>query len=218
MSEEVELNIVILPDEKTKSTAIETSRKIGNEYPVEFVLNDRTTQPHITVYQARFPEKNLNQIKSNLRNVASKISPFEMTLSKFSDYWSFIFWNSLPTNEFIHLNKSVVYQLNPLRDGLLLSHLKTFRGNMSEMYSIQNYGSLLPGKDIDPHITVSRLKSEQDSKKVSKSMNPRLSKFLVDRICLGTLGPNGTVTEITDEFRFGGGGKSPYILKSENYF
>ena len=213
---ETELNIIILPDEKISEMAIDMSRKAREIAPTNFVLDGRKIIPHVTVYQARFPENNIDKISAYLKTVAEKMSPFELAFGKTSHWNNYVFWNTDATNEYMHLNKSVIYQINPLRDNLILKGLDGKKWNMSETYSIQNYGSLLPGKDYTPHITVTAAKTDQDAQKISQEIRPKIAKFTATKIALGRLGEFGTVTEIMEEFHFSGQGA--YNLRPQNYF
>lgn len=213
---ETELNVVILPDDKVRDMAIEMSRKAREIGQTNFILDGRRLFPHITVYQARFPENNVDRIKAYLKTIAERLSPFEVSLGKTSRWNNYIFWDTEATNEFMHLNKSVIYQLNPLRENLVLKGLEGKKWNMSETYSIQNYGSLLAGKDFTPHITIAAAKTDQDAQRIAQEMRPKIAKFAASKIALGRLGEFGTVTEILEEFPFGGQGA--YNLRSQNYF
>lgn len=213
---ELELNVVLMPDNGVRDVAIDISRKLSENFQTNFVLNATNKLPHITIYQAGFPGKNLDQISAYLKTVASRMSPFEVILGKFSRWNNYIFWDMEVTNEFMHLNKSVVYQLNSLREGVILKYLQGGKWNMSETYSIQNYGNLLPGKDYTPHITICSLKDDREAERALQETRPKIAKFIATKMFLGPRGQHGTFTEIMEEFPFGG--QSPYMLRSQNYF
>lgn len=215
MARESELNVVLLPPKEIRDAAIDMSRKLSESFATEFTLGQNRI-PHITVYQARYPEKNLESIEYNLNVIAKKTSPFELPLSKFSTFKGYVFWDSDFTNEFSFLNKSVVYQLNPLRDGLVLEHLRNFSGSMGERFDIQNYGSLIVGRSLSPHVTISKTVREADALRAFQELRPRIVRFNVTSIFLARLGPFGTVTEILREYPFGGQGA--YNVNSRNYF
>ncbi len=216
MGNEVELNIVVLPDEKVKELAIDLSRKLRETYQTDFVLDGGKNHPHITIYPARFPEKNVDAVSAYLKTIASRMAPFEVSFGKIFRHLGFIWWNAELTNEFVYLHRSVMYQLNPLREGLVLKGFQTGKFALDETYNIQNYGYSLLGNLYQPHITISHLKSEQDARKIIDDMRPRVAKFIATKIALGTLGDFGTVTEIREVFEFGG--QSPYMLRPQNYF
>jgi len=216
MGNEVELNVVILPEEKIRDVAVDISRKIRETHPTDFVLDGKTKIPHMTVYQARYPERNVDAVRAYLKTVAARTSPFEVALGKFSNWSGYIFWDAEATNEMTHLVKSVVYQLNPMREGLVRKGVQTGKWDMQQTYEIQNYGTLMVGGSLPPHVTVSKTTNERDGQTVVRELRPRIAKFVAAKIFLGTNGEHGTLTEILEEFPFGGG--SPYMLRSQNYF
>ncbi len=216
MANELELNIVILPDEKTKEIAIDLSRKVSETYQTDFVLDGRKKHPHISIYPARFPEKKFDSVVAYLKTIASRMAPFEVALGKFFNHSGFIWWNAELTNEFVHLHRAVLYQLNPLREGLILKAFQSGKFAMDETYNIQNYGYSLVGNLYQPHVTITHISNQQEARKVVEEMRPRIAKFIATKIAIGTLGDLGTLTEILEEFPFGG--QSPYILKPQNLF
>lgn len=204
MAKEEELNVIIQPPPEIAKIAIDLSKSLAGSYQTNFVLDGQNTFPHITIYQARFPEKNFDAINFNLKVIAQRMSPFQLSLNKFSTYKGYILWNCDLTNELSHLINSVVYQLNPLRNGLIANGLKTLSNlNLGETYDIQNYGSLVVGRSIQPHITITKMVNENDSYAVFQNLRPRITKFMVDKMHIGTLGPFGTVTEIIEGYPLG---------------
>lgn len=216
MASEVELNVVILPDEKVKEVAIDFSRKVREGHQADFVLDGKTNHPHVTIYPARFPQKNVDAAIAYLKTIASRMAPFEVALGKFYNHSGFIWWNAELTNEFVHLHRAVLYQLNPLREDLVLKGFQSGKFGMDETYNIQNYGYSLVGSLFQPHITISRVSDQQDARRVVEEMRPRVAKFIATKIHLGVQGEHGTLTEILEEFPFGG--QSPYMLRPQNYF
>lgn len=216
MAKEVELNIVLLPEDKIRDVAIDISRKVHDTVETDFILDGKTKFPHITVYQARFPEKNMASISATLKTIAGKITPFEVSLGKFSSFGEFIFWDADVTNELMYLHRSVLYLVNPLREGLILKGLQDGKWDMGLTYNIQNYGSLLVGSSYQPHITIAHPTHKEDVKKTVVDLRPRVAKFTANKMCIGLLGDYGTVTKILEEYPFGGQGS--YVVKTQNYF
>lgn len=216
MGKEFELNVVLLPPREIGDAAIDTSRKLRESFKTLSVLDGKNTFPHITLYQARFPEKATDAIRAYLKTIAGKNAPFEVSLGRFSSFYRSIWWEAQLTNEILHLSKAVIYQLNALRQGLVIDFWKNGKWNMSETYSIQNYGSVLMSESFLPHIMIATLENAEDVQPALRAMRPRVAKFVASKMHLGVLGKFGTVTEILEEFPFAGG--SPYMLKPQNYF
>lgn len=202
MNNEIELGVILLPSPQVRDIAIDVSRKLHENFPTDTVLDGKKLHPHITVYQARFPAKSIDRIVAFTKAIVEKVSQFEISLGKFSAWKEFMWWNAEPSNEFDHLSKSVIYQLNPLREGLLLDGLEKGIQNrkfdMSETFSIRNYGSITH----PPHLTITHMQSEQDARSAVEALSPRVAKFAAKEMHLGILGKFGTVTEILDTFPF----------------
>ncbi len=198
MEESTSLNIIYLPDEITRQKAIELSEKVASKLPAEFVLGQGAI-PHITIYQALFPTKNIEKIKDVVRQIASQSTPFEIEMSEFvaNVVLGFVWWNCIKTDNIEKIYSEVIEKANPLREGLIPEGLKNYQGPEEKKREIQNYGSL----QNHPHITISRLKNNDDGQKALDILGEKEdSVFKVDKIALGLMGDHGTVTEIIEEF------------------
>ncbi len=195
----IALNIVYLPDEPTRNKTIELSQKLAARLPTEYILNPKNPLPHITIYQGLFPIKNQEKVKEVIKQIASQIKPFEITLTEFviGVVKSFVWWNCLKTSRLAQIQKVVVEKANPLREGLIPEVIKTYQVSIEEKNQIKKCGSIIS----PPHITISRLKNPDDGEKVLKILGEgEHSVFRVDRIALGHMGDHGTVTGIIESF------------------
>lgn len=68
-------NIIIRPDEKVRSIAIELSKRLNSSFDCYFVLG-RDIHPHITLFLAQFPVKNLDKLRERVSKIASSHSTF----------------------------------------------------------------------------------------------------------------------------------------------
>ncbi len=200
----VSLNIATLPDKKVQEKAIQLSTKIAKQFPTEFILNTTNFLPHITVYQAHFPVKNIDKIKSTLREALGKLRPVKISLDDFSvSHKTFLFWNCRRTEELTTTQRQIIEKLNPLREGLVLPHLANVEGISEEdALDISNYGSLLIGPRYKPHITITRLRKAIDGEQalqVLKSENTKDS-FTSNSLVLAYLGNHGTVNGVIRSF------------------
>lgn len=216
MQKEVELNIVILPPREIREAAIEMSRKLKEGFQTELTLNGLNSLPHMTLYQARFPENALEAVSAYLREIARKTSPFEVSLGGMSSFYRSVWWDVQPSSDITHLSKSIIYQLNPLREGLTVGFWKGGKWNMSETFSIENYGSVVIGDSFRPHVTITTLRDQRDVRPALDSMRPKVVKFVSESMHLALLGDMGRVTQVLEEFPFKG--PSAYNLGPRNYF
>lgn len=192
------LNIVILPDKKIKNLAIQFSKKLADKFPVEFILAKNDYLPHITLYQAEFPEKNIEKIKLTIKDICKKNFSFKINLLGFSNFEKFIFWN-IKSGLINKLHQQVVGKLNPLRQGLIMNNLLSVNKNLytGVKEDIKKYGSLLIGKNYLPHLTITCLRNKSYIKKALQELkNNNSLVFTVNKIHIGLLDKFGTVRKI----------------------
>lgn len=199
------LNIAILPSDEVTRQAITMSKKIAEEVSSRFILNSNTLIPHITVYQAQYPSKNVDNLKSIARNLSLEQELFEITLDAITvSHETFLFWNCEKSLILKNLQKKAVELANPLREGLIPISLADVGGlSKGDRYDVKHFGALLIGPRYKPHITITRLNKEGDAEKAIKILSgyKKLS-FKPKELILGYLGDHGTVTRIVGNFRF----------------
>ncbi len=191
-----------MPDGITRQKAIELAYKISSKLPVEFVLGQGTI-PHITIYQATFPNKNIEKLKDIVREIASQTTPFEIEMGPFLanvGVPGFVWWNCIKTDIMNKVHLEIIDRANPLREGLVPDNLKNYSGPEIGKKEIEGYGSLLVKERYSPHITITRIKNPDDSDKVMNILGEEKSEFKADKIVLGYLGDHGTVTGIIEDF------------------
>ena len=201
----VTLNIAILPSDEVAVQAIAMSKKIAEEVGSRFILNFDNLIPHITVYQAQYPSRNIDNLRSIARNLSLKQELFEIRLDVITvSYGTFLSWNCERTRILQNLQSEAVELANPLREGLIpqsLTDVKNLSGG--DQYDVKMFGALLVGPRYTPHITITRLNKETDAQKAIEvlSGSENLS-FKPKGLILGYLGEHGTVTGIVENFRF----------------
>ncbi|MBI4096237.1 MAG: 2'-5' RNA ligase family protein [Candidatus Levybacteria bacterium] len=199
------LNIAILPSDEVISQAIAMSKKIASEIESRFVLNLNTLIPHITVYQARYPNKNMDKLRSVARSLSLERELFEIKLNAITvSHETFLFWNCRKNLILQNLQRKVVELANPLREGLVPDSLADVCSlSEGDRYDVKHFGALLIGPRYQPHITITRLSKKEDAEKATKVLSgyKKLS-FKPKDLILGYLGEHGTVSGIVENFRF----------------
>lgn len=198
-------NTAIIPPDDVSIQAIEMSKKVAEGVESEFVLNLDRLLPHITVYQAKYPNKNIEKLKNIVRKLSSEQELFEVKLDVITVFYgTFLFWNCGKTDALQDLHQKVVRLANPLRDGLIPEQLANRRGlNEGDRYDIKTFGALLIGPRYKPHITITRLKRQDDAEKAIRILGDSKSLYFKPKaLILGYLGEHGTVTGIVESFRF----------------
>lgn len=198
------LNIAILPSDDIAIEAIAMSKKIANEVGSEFILDQDRFIPHITIYQAQYPNKNIEMLKKLVQDLSSGKS-FEINLDAVTiSYETFLFWKCEKTDILRELQAKAIETANPLREGLIPAQLANVTGlSEGDKYDAKNFGALLIGPRYDPHITITRLKRKEDAEKAIGVLgSSKKLSFKPKALILGHLGQHGTVTGVIESFRF----------------
>lgn len=201
----IALNIAILPSDEVIAQVIGMSKKIADEVGSRFILNLHTLIPHITIYQAQYPGKSVDKLKSIAKILSLEQELFEIKLDVITvSHGTFLFWNCQKSVILQNLQEKAVELANPLREGLIPTSLVDVTGlSEGDKYDVKHFGALLIGPRYEPHMTITRLNKEEDAEKAIKilSGSKKLS-FKPKELILGYLGGHGTVTGIVENFRF----------------
>jgi hypothetical protein len=198
------LNIAILPSDEVTTQAITMSKKIADEVGSRFILNFDNLIPHITIYQAQYPNKNIDKLKKLVQDLSSRNS-FEINLDVLTiSHETFLFWECEKTDILRELQARAIKIANPLREGLVPAQLFNVMGlSEGDKYDAKTFGALLIGPRYEPHITITTLKRKEDANKAIRILgSSRKLSFKPKALILGYLGEHGTVTEIVESFRF----------------
>lgn len=198
MPEIINLNVVLLPSEKTSQKAIELSRIIGEEFETFFTLNSENCIPHISFYHAAYPGKNVSQIKDAITSITKEIKSFPIELK--TVFWHKEGWldfQAVKSGPLISLHNLVVNKLNPLREGNLMESDRkdssSYLAEEQEMLRLYGYRHAM---DLfRPHLTITRLKTGDVAKVAGKLEGNDLS-FEADIVALCQLGDYGTCIDI----------------------
>lgn len=200
----VSLNIAILPSDEAVVRAITMSKQIAESLGSEFVLGLDTLIPHVSIYQGEYPERNIDSLKSIVSDLAKEQESFEIKLNSISvSHGTFLFWNCDKTDILRNLHQEAVKLANPLREGLVLTQLAD-RTELSpgDKYDVENFGSLLIGPRFTPHITITRLKKEEDAGEAISLLGVKEFSFKPKGLVLGYLGKDGTVIVVLEIYNF----------------
>jgi 2'-5' RNA ligase len=192
------LNVVILPSRPINKEAINLSNEIFNSGLSSFALEDGKLYPHITLYQAYFPTRNIPIVKAELSAISKSLENFRIDLNSFSvEFDNWLFWNCAKTKYLENLQATIIERLNPLREGNLPPTINV--NNLTNDYKedLEKFGTLLVGSRYMPHITIAHIKEAKDAQvALEKAGNSLERVFICSGISLTMLGSLGTVTEI----------------------
>ena len=124
----ITLNIAILPSDDVAIEAVEMSNKVANEVESEFSLDQSRFLPHITVYQAQYPNKNVKILKKLVQDLSSRES-FQINLGAITiSHETFLFWKCEEVDILRRLQAKAIEIANPLREGLIPAQLANVTG------------------------------------------------------------------------------------------
>lgn len=200
-------NIVLLPDIAIEKTACAASQQLAQVEQTQFVLDAKQFFPHITLYQAAYPEKSLDTIIAALDKSIGQFNALNITLNSVSNYNEFIFWNAEISPELRALHEQCIQLLNPLRKGVLSEDntkaLEDPRIGDAEKEAIRECGYLLAHNQFQPHITITKLLSTDGIETAVDALQnhvPNTATSPASRLALTTVGEHGTVNHIYKEW------------------
>jgi len=199
-SDTLDLNVALLPDAHIGDTAISLSQKIAGKYSVHFTLDSVNHIPHLSLYHARYPNKNSTEVVNQIERVAKLASPFPVILDRVACLENFIFLAARGSGGLSLLQSMVLDALNPLREGLILPDYRTILDNKSadlqQVEYIRHYGYAYVKEAFSPHVTLTRLKEKREITKAMALVPNEIRTFQSSELVIGTIGPHGTLTKI----------------------
>ncbi len=187
-------NLVLLPDQRLTDKAINLSRELAR-FDSYFVLEEGKRFAHISLYKFQLKAEDIPKVDEALASIARSVSPLQLKARTYSyehDGYHFIDVEYEKTAELLGLQKSVIEAVNPLREGMRekdKERMLSAEGLSLENY--QKYGYNLVGELFRPHISLTRLKTEDHD--VSKVLDD-LHDFDGSFVALGLFetGDHGT--------------------------
>lgn len=196
------LNIVLLPNEKTYNLAIELSNELSKKVRTNFILNGKDLIPHLTIYQAEFPDENKSKVLEEVYNIVKNLHPFTLDMGGFSSTpEGNIWWNSIFTEPMATLQKESIKKCNHLRNNLIIPGLENLIEKGEDYKNeITKYGSLWLYDRYVPHISLTSVEQKHIDLALQHLNFEKKISFKSEKIAVGKLGKNGTVTSIIKEF------------------
>ena len=202
------INVVVRPDMDTTNISRSLGSIMEKTFENYYTVSDETFIPHCTIYQAQYPTKNYDLIKSKLLDISKNTKKFELKVGPYELHAnSYVWWNIEKTDELNDLHYKVLNELNPLREGQLLNFIRPdFTGYLNgpdfskeESENVKKYGSIVVDKIFQPHLTIGKTRNKIYEKNM-EILPETESAFKVDEIIIGKMGDHGTVTKILERF------------------
>jgi 2'-5' RNA ligase len=164
--------------------------------------------PHISLFQGRFLNTNIDKLIEITKSVFSNISSFPIKLDSQLQIRSNgnIFWNAEKSETLQSLHKLALKNFHPLTKGLLMDQMQKLlqQTNISQRqrYLIENFGSPLSAENFTPHITICNVNDIKSKKSISEIKPPSYS-WTVFEYQIGTLRSDGSIAEVivTDKLK-----------------
>lgn len=199
-------NVVLLPDAPVRDYAITLSHKIAKKHKTSFILDGKNFYPHVTLYQAAYPEKNLGHVEKRVAAIAQSEKKFLLEVKGCSGLLGFVFLDVLLTAPLQKLHTAVVSSLNELREGVLMDSVKSLlvSEDIPEKMkdSIRSYGSPLAMDAYLAHITLCHLQNSEEREVVCASLGKVETSFAVDALHVTNIGIAGTVNKFFASYKF----------------
>lgn len=191
-----EIRTVLLPDKNLLEKSLALARNLSTSDGLRFVIDNNNFIPHVTLYDAEFPESNFEKLL-DMGEDLGKLLPLDLTFDKFFYGWDgyvAIFFKK--TNQIYNFHKLVLEKLNPLRNG---HQRNKYKKNQSDLVLKYGYHNVL--ENFEPHLTLGRFNDDKKAEVFVKELNNiKLQNFTADSFAFTETGKNGTVTKIIKKY------------------
>lgn len=198
-----ERNVVTLPGLQTSMAAVVMNKEVHEFYGGLFSLGVKEGQnlPHASHYQTAYPERSLVHLNRIVANLAAKTAPIQVTMQGFNVFHDvYVFWDAEPSTELTKLHRSLLKELDPIRQGCRTAGHQALYNDPSLdaalKYAIEEYGSPLAGPTERFHMTINCCSSPEEAEAAVAYLNtrgpyPDRYQWTLDKIAIGNVLPHG---------------------------
>ncbi|HEY1041570.1 MAG TPA: DUF1045 domain-containing protein [Candidatus Paceibacterota bacterium] len=134
----------------------------------QYVIKSRLADPHITIYQCKVLQNDIESVIEALQRIASEVGDIELvpTSVNIKNEYVGIKYQKSSSVERVHLK--IVEALNKLRGDLVRSTYVEHRGlySQTEQLYIDKYGYPYVMSEYSPHLALIALEDREDAEKV----------------------------------------------------
>ncbi len=205
MEKFTDLRVVLLPDEKLQQDAISLAETLTRDNQL-FHIDGVKYLPHLTVYMASYPEKNIKAVYETIRNISQQLSNASLDYGTFYTGWGYVGIGFKREAKLLSINEAIVKSLSPLREGHLrekyTSEIAANKFTPRQLEYIKTFGNEYVFDEYEPHLSLCRYSNVEGAKKITSDLNKSsaFSSGTVTKIAIAESGPNGTCTSILEEF------------------
>ena len=207
-AKEIEIGIVLLPDDDVRLASETLSKQIYDELDaIDFSIAKVANQPHISLFQMNMDESFLPALHKALATITLECPKMSLELEPYlRNTYENIFWDvAKDTNDYSILEgvfQTVVDKVANLRHPNLMRQLRNIELSKDDLALIERYGVNfgVPGR-FNPHITIcyDSGQSKQIDGVVNKIAIPQ-KKLTCNQLAIARLGFSGNVEEILASF------------------
>ena len=198
----IRLNTAFIPPKEVGEKAIELSKVVGNQGDTHFILDGINFYPHITIYPPEYPEENISKVLEVVEKTSGSLNSLKFKFKNIDSGQGYLGVAFEHSEEIQQTHEKIVSALNPLREGRVRDKYVEYymEFNSGQLQNIEKYG--YPGAmDLyNPHLTITRLKDENEAKEILSTIKWDILEFMVNKIGVYKMGEHGTCRELIKEF------------------
>lgn len=198
----IRLNTAFIPPKEVSEKVIELSKATSNLVDVYFILDGIQFYPHITIYPPEYSEENIDQVLETVERIAKSINQLNFKFANLDSEQGYLGMAFEHLDRIQQAHEKLVSALNPLREGRIRDKYVEYRMefNSEQLQNIEKYGYPGAMNLYNPHLTITRLKDEDEAKRVISDIRWDIPEFTVDKVGIYKMGEYGTCRELIKEF------------------
>ena len=200
----MELDVVLLPQKALNRQLGGLVSKIGKNIPLAIAVDGNKLLPHISLLHIEAGLKKIPKILKVLEDLTLNTKGLELQFGKKNMaagvFKSFFQITIRPNQKLFALHKSIVKNISPLRQGMVLIPPKSPTPLQKRYLKKYGVGNVL--EFFSPHFTLGKIKNANDTKKLLALLSKsKFKSFLATRLALAKVDDNHQVTKVIKEFK-----------------
>lgn len=198
----IRLNTAFIPPKEVSEKAIELSKAISSSADAYFVLDGIQSYPHITIYPPEYPEENVAKLLETVDQITKSLSQLDFKFKNLDSGQGYLGVAFEHSDEIQQVHEKLVSVLNPLREGRIRDKYAEYymKFNSEQLQNIERYGYPGAMNLYNPHLTITRLKNEDEAEQALSDIRWDILEFMVNKIGVYKMGEHGTCRELVKEF------------------
>ncbi len=203
------IRIVLLPDLETQRILYDLVSSIAVTKELQLKL-DKNHLPHITLYFAEFPSKNVDLITKTVNEISGKTKLITLNFKELYTSWGYVGINFKITADLGKLHLLLLKKINLYREMKIRDKYQDEIDegfyNKTQIKLIKTYGYPFVKKLYQPHINILKIDNDDEARGVLNNIKLKFEHTLVNqnyvfnKIALCPGGEHGSVTKILQQF------------------